>query len=302
MSIREAIIMLTMCVVWGFHFVVIKFAVAEISPLFYAAVRMTLVAALLAPFLRWRPGSMVKVIAAGLCLGCFNYAFLFTGLKFAPASASAIALELYAPFATILSVVFLGEVVRWRRIFGIVLAFSGVVVITASDMSQSDPQALFGISLIVGAAFSEAVGAILVKTANDFKPIQLLAWFALSGAMALTMLTLLFDAGHGAQLADANMTVVVLAILYSALAASIFGHTSYYWLLQRLPMAIVSTATLLTSMLAVMFSIIFLGEPLSSRFFVGGLMTLVGVAIILMRNAETGTSAKARHYPDATGA
>ena len=53
-------ILIGMCAVWGFHFVVIKLAVAQAPPIFYAAIRMTLVAALMSPFLRWRRGAMLR--------------------------------------------------------------------------------------------------------------------------------------------------------------------------------------------------------------------------------------------------
>jgi O-acetylserine/cysteine efflux transporter len=41
----------------------------------------------------------------------------------------AIATQLGVPFTTLMSVLFLGEVIRWRRWLGIALAFAGVAVI-----------------------------------------------------------------------------------------------------------------------------------------------------------------------------
>jgi len=130
--------LLVLCLAWGFHYVVIKIAVVEIPPIFYAAIRMALVAVVLSPFLRWRPGKMGVVFAAALCFGAVNYSLLFTGLKFATASASAVANQLYVPFATVLSVLILKETIGWRRIVGIALAFGGVAVIAIRKKKKDE--------------------------------------------------------------------------------------------------------------------------------------------------------------------
>jgi len=76
------------------------------------------------------------------------------------------------------------------------------------------------------------------------------------------------------------------AIVYSAVLASIFGHTAYYWLLQRLPVSLVAPSSLLIPVFAVTFSVLFLGEALSVRFFIGGALAMTGVAIVLLRTTK----------------
>lgn len=284
MSARELFVLFVLCVAWGFHYVVIKVAVAEIPPIFYAALRMSLVGALLAPFLRWRPGKMKYVLAAALCFGAFNYAFLLSGVKLATASASAIANQLYVPFATVLSVLILKEVIHWRRILGISLAFIGVAIIAISrDQGGGDTRIGIGVGLVAMATLIEAFGAILVKKAAGFKPWELLAWFGAVGAPILWAMSFLFERNQAAAFADSDKTLVIGAILYSALVASIFGHTTYYWLIQRRPISEVASSTLLTTMLAVAFSIALLGEAFTLAFAIGGVLTLVGVGVVVLR-------------------
>lgn len=288
MSARELAVLLAMCLTWGFHFVVIKTAVGELPPMFYAAIRMTLVAALLSPLLRWRPGHMVRVLSAGACLGALNYAFMFNGLKFATASAAAIAIELYTPFAVILSVMFLGDRFGWRRAAGIALAFAGVAVIALGKPAEADPETRIGVGvgLVVCGAFVEAIGAILVKQSHAFRPIELLAWFAVVGTITLWIITFLFESGHGAALAASNKPLIVGAVLYSALGGSIFAHSAYYWLLQRLPVSIVASSVPLTTFFAVFFGVLLLGDPFGPRLVIGGLMTVGGVGFVLLRSAR----------------
>ena len=290
MNAREIIILFAMCVVWGLHFVVIKTAVGELPPIYYAAIRMTLVAVLMAPFLRWRPGSMIRVLSGGVCLGALNYALMCTGVSYATASASAIAIELYVPFATILSIIFLGDKLGWRRAFGISLAFAGVAIIAlgghgGEEDAAAETRMALGVGLVAAGAFSEAVGAILVKQSTAFKPHELLAWFAVVGAAGLWLMTFAFESGQAEAFAASDKGLVIGAIVYSAVGASIFGHTAYYWLLQRLPVSLVAPSMLLTTVMAVFFSVVLLGDPFGPTMIAGGLMTLAGVGFVLFRNA-----------------
>ena len=288
MNARELSIWLAMCLVWGFHFVVIKVAVGELPPIFYAAIRMTLVAALLSPFLRWRPGHMIRVLSAGLCLGALNYAFMFTGMKFATASTAAIAMELYVPFATILSILFLGDRIGWRSGFGVAFAFAGVAIIAVGNNGDAGSEARIGIGvgLVASGAFAEAIGAVLVKKSTRFKPIELLAWFAVVGAVGLWMMTSVIESGQREALAASDKWLVVGAILYSAFGGSIFGHTAYYWLLQRLPVSVIAPSVLLTTVIAVFFGVLLLGDPIGPRLFAGGAMVLAGVGVVILRRAK----------------
>lgn len=284
MSVRELAVLLVLCVAWGFHYVVIKVAVAEAPPIFYAAMRMTLVAAVLAPFLRWRIGKMRVIFLAAICFGALNYALLFSGFIFATASAAAIANELYVPFATILSVLLLKEEIGWRRITGIALAFAGVAIIALDrEGAPADARIGIGVGLVAAATLVEAFGAILVKKATGFKPWELLAWFGFIGAPILWTITAVVEKNQLATLAASDKGLVVGAVLYSALVSSVFGHTAYYWLLQRRPVSQVASSTLLTTFLAVVFSILVLGEPLTTVILIGGAMTLVGVGIVVLR-------------------
>jgi len=127
---------------------------------------------------------------------------------------------------------------------------------------------------------------MLVKQANAFRPMELLAWFAIVGMIGLWTMTFALENGQGAAFAAAEKPLVIGAILYSAIGASLFAHSTYYWLLQRLPVSIVASSAPLTTIFAVLFGVAFLGEPFGWRFVIGGLMTISGVALVLLRSAK----------------
>lgn len=168
------------------------------------------------------------------------------------------------------------------------VAFAGVAVIATGDASSADPEARIGlgVGLVAGAAFFEAMGAVLVKGSTGFTPRQLLAWFSVIGTVGLVAMTTIFETGQMEAFHSADKKLLIGAVLYSAVAASIIGHATYYWLLQRLPVSVVAPSVLLTTITAVFFSVLLLGDPFGPRMAAGGLMTLAGVGVVLLRNVK----------------
>jgi O-acetylserine/cysteine efflux transporter len=292
MSVREFLALLLICTIWGLHFIVIKLALSEaIDPLFYAATRITLVAILTLPWLRWHTGQMLWVILGGLGFGAFNYLFLFTGLNLTTAAAGAVAIEMYVPFSIILSVIFFKERIGLWRIFGIVIAFLGVVIIaTAKPGEAVGPYYFVGIILMMCAAMSEAIAAIIVKKINEVGPLQLLCWFAIMGSCVLWPMSFWLESNQSEALARDTRFAFFGAVLYSAVLASIVAHGLYYWLLKRLPIHTIAPSGLMTAVVAVAAAALILKEPLTARMIGGVFLTLLGIAIILYRNRRKATA------------
>jgi len=285
MTPREFLILFGVCSIWAFHFLVAKSAVAEMPPIAYAALRMGFLAVVLSPFLKIYPGRMGRIVAAGLLLGSCNFALFFSGIALTTPATAAIVIELSIPFATLLSVAFLGEQVGWRRTVGIAVAFAGVAVIAFEpDQVRLDVGAL----LVAGAALVEAGGAIVIKSLAGVPPLRLQAWVAAVGALAATALTLTLETGQAEALAHADLSLIG-AVLYSAIGASLIAHTSYYWLLHRRPVSEVAPFTLMCPVMALALGVTIAGEPLTARMLAGGAMTLAGVGFILRRTAKRDT-------------
>ncbi len=288
MPVREFLVLIVICLVWGLHFIVMKITVNGVAePIFYAALRMSIVALVLLPKLKWHAEQMLTVLFAGLCYGALNYALMFPALKMTTASAAAVTIELYVPFSILLSILVFKDKIGWRRVMGISLAFLGVVVVASARPSEAaGAQFLIGIGLIIAAAMSEAFGAISVKRVSGVGPLELLAWFAVVGSVVLWPLSWLLEDNQMSAFVGETRIPFLMALVYSVFVVSIIGHASYYWLLQRLPIYIVATGGLMTTVFAVLFSALILKETMSSQLITGGLMTMAGVGFILLRGKK----------------
>ena len=274
------LLLVAICAVWGFNFVASKVGVNQFPPLFFVGLRFGILLLCLLPFLRWAPGRMRDVILIALFNGAFHFGLLFVGIALTEASVVAIVVQLNAPFATMLSIVLLGEVVRWRRWTGIALTFLGVAIISVEPHVLDAPA---GVLFSVAAALSGAVAAILMRRLTNVGAFQLQSWTALVTAPALLAASFLLETGQGEAMASADL-MAWGALLYTTFGASLIGHNVYYWLLQRYEVSLLAPLTLLSPILGVFFGITILDEPLTSRIALGAAIAFAGVTILALRN------------------
>jgi O-acetylserine/cysteine efflux transporter len=272
--------LVTINAIWGFNIVAVKLSADRFPPVFLTFLRFLIVALAVWPWLRVRRGEMHWLLTAATCSGGLQFALMYSGVsQSASMSSVAIGGQLGVPFATLLSVMLLGERIHWRRWVGIGMAFAGVVIVGYSpDVMASWP----GLLLVVMAAFIGAVGLVAIKRVRDLEPLELQAWLAWGSVPLLLPLSLLLEDGQFASLRNAD-AMGWGALLYSAIFASLVAHTAYFALIRRYPVSSVAPITVLTPLFSVMFSVLFLGDVLDGRMIVGGLLTLAGVAVILAR-------------------
>ena len=135
---------------------------------------------------------MSEVFFISLAMGSAHFSLFYGGMSLAEnVSAVAVATQLGVPFATIMSIVFLGEQVGWRRWTGISMAFVGVMVISFDPAIISER---LGLILVVGAAFIGSLGTIVMKRITDTGVYQMQAWIAMLSWPPLIAVSLIFEA------------------------------------------------------------------------------------------------------------
>jgi O-acetylserine/cysteine efflux transporter len=234
----------------------------------------------LLPVLRLHPGQMGTMTLAALLSGALNFALSFAGLRRATnVSSVAIITQLGVPFATLLSVAMLGEVVRWRRRTGIALSFLGVLIL------GFDPQIgdrWESVALVVASAFFGALGLIIVKRLNGFTPAEVLGWTYLISLPVLLVASLLLEHPDLTAWHDVSWRAWG-SLLFAAIVASLIAHTGYFHLVQRYPVTSVAPLTTLSPVFSIVLGVLLLGDHLTWRIILGGGCTLIGVFIITLR-------------------
>ncbi|NOT40262.1 MAG: EamA family transporter [Alphaproteobacteria bacterium] len=280
MAPQHFLLLLLICTIWGFNFVAAKVGVSEVPPLLFAGLRFAILFVLLIPFLKVAPGRMRDVVMIALFNGAIHFGLMFIGVALTAASVMAVIVQLNVPFATMLSIVMLGEVVHWRRWTGIAMTFFGVMIVSF-DPHVFD--SLTGVLFGAAAALSGAIAAIYMRRLTNVGVFQLQSWTAAVTAPCLLLASLAFETGQLDAIGNASW-IAWGALLFTAFGASLIGHNGYYYLLQRYEVSLIAPLSLLAPILGVVFGIWVLGEPMTARIVLGALTAFVGVAILAIRN------------------
>lgn len=282
MKSRDILLVILITLVWGLNFIAVKWAVEDLPPLVANALRFTIVAILLAPFLRIVSGKMKDLLAAAVSLGVIHFGAVFMGMQAAGGvGAVAIASQLNVPFSTMLAVLILRETVGWKRVTGIALSFAGVMVL------GFDPEVFAywdALAIIVFAAFMYSVSAILMRRLKDVRAVTTQAWVGVAGMVGSLLLSLMFETGQWQAVSSAG-DWAWSGVIYSAIAASIIGHGGANYLLRQYEVSVVSPYFLMMPVFAVLGGILILDEDFTWRMAVGALLTLLGVMIVTLRNS-----------------
>lgn len=284
MTARDFGLLLTVCFIWAAHTIVSKLAVSDLAipPLWYAAIRYLLVAALAFPWLLPLPRPIGLVALVSFLMGGGSFALFFIGIGGASPSAAAVVLQLGLPFTTLLSVLLLGERIGWRRGLGIALTFAGAVLV------MFDPDGFrlsAGLLAIAGSAFAGSLGAVLMKRTSGVSPMQFQAWVGLVGSVPLLALSAVAETGQIARSVEAGAGFAA-AVLFSAVVVSIGAHSLYYRLIFRYEANLVAPLMLLSPLMTVGLGVAITGDELGPRMIVGAVMALTGVLVITRRPAR----------------
>ncbi len=281
MGFKDFLLLFIVCLVWGLNIVVTRWVVfdAAVPPIFFAAVRFLGVALLLIPFLRPIPKDIKSLFWVSFFIGSGHFALLFLGLANAEASAASIVSQLGVPFATLMSMAFLGETIGWRRGLGIMLAFAGVMIIAVDPTSFT---VSLGLIYIVGAAFIGAVGGVMMKKMSPISALQMQAWIGLFSFAPLFAISAIVEHGQLTTYMSGG-GLVLLATVFAVIGVSIFGHGAFYNLIKKYDISLLSPLTLMTPVWGVVLSIIFLKEEITAQLIFGSIISLGGVLVIAVR-------------------
>ncbi len=281
MSLRDFGLMLLVCLLWALNNIMSKVLISDmaIPPLFYAACRFAVVMAATFPFLLPMPRPRWRIVAVALLMGGGNFTIFFVGLKLSTPSSAAVVLQLGLPITTILSMLILGERIRWRRGLGIVLTFAGALTV------MWDPRGLTistGLLLVAAAAALGSLGAVLMKQLEGVKPWKYQSWVGFCSIWPLIGLTAWLEPGQVQAGLDAGWPYLA-AVLFSGVVVSLGAHTVYYVLMQRYEANLIAALTLLTPLTTIGLGVALLNDPFGPRMVLGTVLALAGVLIIVLR-------------------
>ncbi|MBK8837831.1 MAG: DMT family transporter [Hyphomonadaceae bacterium] len=274
-------LLFAVCLIWALNLVITRWTVsaADVPPIFFAGVRLGLVGLCLSPFIFPAPRQIGLTFLIAMGMGAVQFGLLFLGLANASASAAAVIGQLGVPITTIFSMMFLGEQIGWRRGAGIVMSFAGVMIIAIEPEGFS---LTLGLIFLILAAVSSSAASVLMKRIEPMSAMKLQAWVGMFSVVPLMAMSFATETGQAKAVMSGD-PLIYLSTAFAVLAVSIFGHGTFYRMIKKYDVTLISPLTLMTPIWGLVLGIALLGEPLTAKLIVGAVVALVGVGVIMVR-------------------
>ncbi len=312
LSGRDFALVLAVVAVWGFAFVVMRWALESVPPFALAGLRF-LCAAVPAVFFIRRPAvGWGTLIAYGLAIGAFQFGLLFLGMKLGmPAGLSSLVIQTQAFFTIGLAAWWLHDPLTRHSLIGAGIAAAGIGVLAWQQLGTGAAATFAGFMLVIASALSWSIGNIIAKragekhrnagppqgaisapsggsaagvegpnpTREEFDMLGLVVWASLAAPLPLALASWMFEGGPAAWTAVTGMTWLPWAcVLFMSYGATLFGLARWNALLHRYPTTVIAPFSLLIPVFGLGSGAIFLGEGLAPLQFAGVALVLAGLA------------------------
>lgn len=269
-------------IIWSSSFVAIKIAYETFPPITLGAVRFV-VATLILGALTLLPKNRVKLekkdvgtVALSGLMGITLYAVLQNiAMQWTSASSATLIIASYPAITLLLESLIYKVKMNLFKIIGILIAIVGVVILSYVKADTRQQGELLGVVLLLVAGIAWAFYNFLTKkVVNRYPSISLLFYQTLFGAIFMAPLAL-FERGDWA----APTALTFSMMLFLGLFCSVLAFLLYNNGLKKLPASSVTSMLNLVPIFGVFFSWVLLGEQVSLRKVIGGVVIIAGVMI-----------------------
>jgi len=275
MKLLDLLLAVVMASLWGMGFVLAKFGLEQFPPILLMGLRFTIAALVLVWFAPMPKREMPRIVLVALVAGAISYSLTFNAFEEVDASLGTILIQLESPLAVLLALVFLRERISWIQGSGIAIAFAGVVLIAGQPKYIGNLTPIF---LLLGGGITWASGQVLAKKVSHIGGFRMTAWFAVLVAPQFFLGSFIFEENQIAALRAADWRGWLVAI-YLGLGMTGLGYALWYRLISRYRVNQVSPFLLLIPVVAVVGSMLLLGERPTLMTLLGGAVVLFGVAL-----------------------
>ncbi len=281
-----------LCLIWGTTWIFIKFGLADLPPISFAAFRFASAILILAPIIKLQKLKFPhtkkewKLIAlTGILQFALNYSAVFWSEQYISSGLAAVLQAMITVFGLVLAWIFLpSEKITKLKIAAVLLGIVGVAVIFFDQLHVRNWFGFIACTAIVGGSYAAAQASILIKAkAADIHPASLVFGQMLC---ALPFLIIYGLSVEGNPLNFHWTLQAVICLAYLTIFGTIIAFWLYYWLLNKVESTKAMMISLVTPLIAVMVDWFFLGETLPRQTLFGGFLIIMSIGLIVFRGKK----------------
>lgn len=288
MKTKDLAIALLVVLIWGANFTVIRLGLNGIPPLLLVSLRFSLAAFPAILFVKRPAIQLSHLLMYGFSVGIGQFVCLFYAIHIGmPAGVASVVLQAQAFFTMLFAVMLLGESVTFRQVAGLVLAASGLYLVTGGPISSTTIPLGALLLTLAGAAFW-GISNIVVRKATlaaaaqgkKIDMLSLVVWSSLVPPVPLLLCSLLLDSPTTVIHTLTHLHALSLfAIAYLAFGATLFGYGAWSYLLAKYPANRVAPLSLLVPVAGLITAQLVLAEHLEVIQWAGCLLVVLGLLL-----------------------
>lgn len=279
-------LLVMMSFVWGINFSVVKGALADFSPLSFNAIRFGLASLILLSFLWLRERSLsVKrkdlcyFVMLGLIGNTAYQLFFINGIAFTTATNSSLIIATTPIFIVLFSVVLHIEKITGRIVQGVILSFTGIVMIILGSGKQLSftEQSWIGDLLTIANPICWSSYTVLSKPLlKEYSPLKLTA---ITMAMGTAPLLIISAPALALQNWVGVSVTSWLSLVFSAVFAISIGYVVWYTGVSHIGTSRTALYENLVTVFAVASAWVLLSETMTNIQIVGAIFVFISLYI-----------------------
>lgn len=288
LTVLEIVSIIAIVVIWGVNNAAAKVATEVLPPLVMATLRFAVAAVCLVwfvrpPFPNWKSLLIIAGVGGPLHYGLIYLAFFLAH----DVSAVSVAAQMWIPFTALFAFLLLGEKLSRAALFGLVLAFGGVVWMTLDPHALQEWKAIV-VGVVASACW--ALTTVIARRTTSIPPLKMQGLLALFALPTLALGSALFERGQWTAIQQAT-PLIWACVFWAGVVSSVAATSMVFWLVQQREAGRVTPYLLATPVVSIAIGWLWLGDVLTVQILTGAALTMGGVAVVAL--AERGLRAGA---------
>ena len=280
MYFKDILLAIFVALLWGFNFVVMKVGIQEIPPILFVATRslfaiFPLIFFIPKPSVSWR-----MIIGIGCFLGILTFLFILMGLHLGiTGTLTSLVVQTQAFFTVIFAFLFLGERFKFYQILGMIISFTGILVI---GLDQFWMRSFFGIICVLLGAASWGWANVLMKKAgvSNINMFHLMVWVSLIPPVPLILYAIYMDGVPEILYVFSNASMLSYGtLIYSGMISGVLGYALWGYLLKKYSASSVASFSMLVPVFATCFSVPIFHETFTTSMILGAIFVALGLMV-----------------------
>lgn len=269
--------------IWGSTWLALKYGLDELPPFWFAGLRFTLATVLLFALMIVRKIAFPKdryswktMAVIGFYQG-LDYLFIFWGEQYIGAGIGAILFATMPFFVLICSYFMIDDhAITTAKLTGIIVSFSGVVLIFSKDLASLGVTLLGDLAIIGGAVCGAYLSVYAKRHAQNIHPVaNTTVQMALCAVMALT-LSFFTETRHTLTMGQN----AAISVLYLGIVGSAVAFVLYMWVIKKVSVVEASIIPVATTIVAVFLGWLWRNEELGWNVLFGTILIFAGIYLV----------------------